>query len=310
MGSSSQNAPKSPNPAKVYEQGIATTVKYAPQLASAENALRGTFDNTWVEQSLARQKQFEPAFANEWSKALVQTVGPWAEAARKSAGVAVSNDLAQGYNLTADQTRQATQGARAAQVVSGNFLGNAAVSAEGIAVGNAAQTAEQQRIAEAQQALGLDSAIKQFAQTGLTIQGATTPDSGTSYENANLWNTTGNSLAGYQQQATQFVQGLNPNDYLSPWQRAAQGAYIGLRQGWTGGSLYGGFVTGAYGAVGGALGGSFQGLINAPDYRWNVTNSGYSIYNNPNAAAGAGQFAGSVAVSGASTWLSAASAAG
>lgn len=310
MGSSSQQAPKAPDPSKVYVQGIATNLKYAPQLAAAESSLRGVFDNTSIEQTLARQKQFAPAFANQWGKALTKAVGPWAEAARTSIGDAVSADLSKGYSLDGWQVRNAQQGVRAGQVASGNFLGNAAVGAEGIAVGNASQKAEQQRIAEAQQTLGLDNAIKQFAGVGVIEQAATTPDAGYNYENSSLWNPQQNSLAGYQQQATQFAQNANPNDYLSPWQRAAQGAYIGLRQGWEGGSLYGGFVTGAYGAIGGALGGSFQGLINAPDYRWNVQNSGFSIYGNPSAYNGAVQFGGGVAASGIGTWLSAASAAG
>ena len=304
MGTASSPTP-AVDPSQTYRQGLLTNIKYAPVVADAEQRMRSEYDAPSVQDNLARQQQQGGNFLDLYRSGLAQS-DPGNEALQKQLGGAISSDLAKGYNLSAGQTRQVQQATRAEQVTTGNIYGNAAVSQEASAIGKASFSAYQQRLQNAGNFLSHDNALQLDAATQKLLTGATLPDRSASYVSGAAGTDAQSIANATYQEDLQFIQTYNPDDYLGPWQRAAQGAYIGLREGWQGGS-YGGFVIGAFGAVGGALGGSFQGFINAPDYQFNVQNSGYAIYGNPNAASSAATFGAGVGVSAGSAWLQAAS---
>lgn len=302
MGSA--KTPSVPDPAKQYATGIRTSLAYAPQIAGAEYKMRAEFDDPSVEQNLARTVAYAPQAIDQYRQTL-SSVSPWSTQVRDQQAADVSAELAKGYSLDASTTRQVQQSTRAQEVASGNVLGNAAVSKEATAVGTASFQAFQRRITGATTFLQQDRALQQLTMAAALETKASTNDRADYYVAPDAGTNGQNSMYSYYEQDLQTIQNWEANyqDYLSPGQRMAQGAYIGLREGWQGGSLFG-FVAGAFGAIGGALGGSFQGLINSPDYQWNVSLNQYNIYGTPadQTAASAGSAGVGVALSAASAF--------
>lgn len=174
--------PKVPDPAKTYAQGIETNIKYAPQVAAAEDKLRGDYDGKYVQQSLDRQGQFGGR-AVDLYQGYLKDIDPQGQAIRSALGADVARDLKAGTSLGSDLAREYDQGIRAAQSARGNTLGNSAVSAEALNRGSAAQQMYQQRLTNAGSFLQQDTAIRDLTSTAGLLSAATTPDRTDAYVN-------------------------------------------------------------------------------------------------------------------------------
>ena len=237
------------DPAKLYLQGLQSNLKYAPQIAGTEQDLRNEFDGPGVQASLTRQANTGGSFLDLYRQDQSKT-NPGNEALQKQLGGALSTDLAKGYQIDPDQRRAAEQSARAGQVATGNFLGNAAVTKEVRAVGAASFSAHQKRITNAEKYLAVDNAVKEYTNTMKLVTGATSPDRSSQYVTTSAGGTFQGLANQTYQQDINYLGTLDARDYYSPWQRTLNGGLMGYREGSLGG-IWGGFFGAIFGAIDG-----------------------------------------------------------
>ena len=196
----SPKTPQVPDPAKTYEQGVQTNIKYAPQLAAEEQKLRAKYDPQDVAESLGLQQQYGGQALGMYQNYLGQ-VDPTGQGIRAQLGAAVSSDLSAGTNLGTGLTREYDQGIRGAEAARGNVLGNSAVSAEALNQGSAAQALYQQRLQNAGAFVAQDNSIQQLTGIAGLTTAATTPDRTDSYVNPNAGTQGQNAALSYYQSA-------------------------------------------------------------------------------------------------------------
>ena len=218
--------PSVPDPAKTYEQGIETNIKYAPQEAAAEQKLRNTYDPLDVQHTLGLQQQYGGQALNMY-QGYLKGIDPQGQAIRSELGADVSSDLAAGTNLTAGQTREDNQAIRSAEAARGQTMGNAAVSAEALNTANEAQAMYQQRLTNAGSFVQQDNTIQQLTQTAGLVDAATTPDRTDAYVNPNAGTQGQNAALAYYQSALQGGAAGGGNPWTSAL--ASAGAQVAGR---------------------------------------------------------------------------------
>lgn len=267
MGQS--DPPKSPNPAKSYEQEIAIYLQNLPALLQAEQDARTTYDPQRIAEQQALEAQFGPTQYQQQLDAL-QQLDPQGTQIRSDLGDAVSSDLeatsglrsniisnatsdlAYGYSLPSGLEEQLNNEIRGAQVARGNTQGNAAVSAEALFKGQNLIADYQRRLGNATgvaqtaidntgQFAGLASPIQQISQIQPVQPDQssvyTNPSAGFAGQNFALANY-GNQLGAYNAQTAQG----------NSWARALSGAASGAA---AGGGGWGSVIDGVAGGVGG-----------------------------------------------------------
>lgn len=246
MGSA--KTPKVPDPAKTYEQGIQTNIKYAPQLAAAEDQLRGQYDSKSVQENLDRQQQYGGQ-ALDMYQGYLNDVDGQGQQIRSQLGNAVSNDLARGHRLDPGMAREENNSIRAAEISRGNTSGNSAVSAEALNTGSAAERMYQQRLANAGTFLAGDTSIRDLNSVAGLATAATNPDRSFSYVNPLSGQQGQNVALQYYQAALQGgAQGGG-----NPWTAAlasSAGSAVGAYAGSAGGRAA---ISGAGSAIGNYL---------------------------------------------------------
>src|SRR5678809_1140670 len=93
--------PATPNPAKTYEQGIQTYLKFLPQLLAAEQDARTQYDPQRIAEQQQLQAQYGPTQYGQQLDALHQ-LDPWGAAQRVVLGGSLIFDLADGRSPPPD----------------------------------------------------------------------------------------------------------------------------------------------------------------------------------------------------------------
>src|SRR5215471_18218995 len=160
------SAPKAPNFAKQYEQGINVYLKHLPEMLQNELAYRQQYDPQYIAQQQAWQSQFGPAMYAQQLAALKQ-LDPTGTALQQALGQKISTDLARGYvdprqnalysSLTSQVARDIKQGGLSPQQAAAyRALGAGTMAQYGLGTQQdpAALRQEQQSIRAAQSARG------------------------------------------------------------------------------------------------------------------------------------------------------------
>jgi hypothetical protein len=115
MGKSSNEPPKAPNYAKLYEQGIKLNMKYLPRQLAQELKMRQQYDPVYIQQALGEQAKYDPALAGQQLAALQRRDPEWL-AMHRALGTKVSQALQRGYLDPLQQRAYEQMGAIAGQM--------------------------------------------------------------------------------------------------------------------------------------------------------------------------------------------------
>jgi hypothetical protein len=241
MGGSSSSTPAAPDLGKLEQQGIDVLFKNLPQLLNTEEAYRQTVDPQRIADQQALQDQFGKTQYQQQLDALHQ-LDPESAKVRADLAKHVQDDLASGYDLGPEYSRQIEQSVRGAQAARGNIYGSGPASVEAAVKGKAALDMYQQRLQNAGNFLSSPTPEQQL----LAVQ-SVSPDRGMAYVNPSA-GALGASfgLQNYQNMLAQQQLQQSSN----PWTKALGGAAAGASAGSAAGP-YGALIGGV---AGGALG--------------------------------------------------------
>lgn len=233
-----QSNPNAPDPAESYRKGIEIYLQHLPQLLGAEADARALYDPQRIAQQQGLQEAFGPTqYAQQ--RAALEQLDPQGTAIRGQLASHVQGDLASGYNLPEDYSRELTSEFRGAQAARGNNLGDSAAGAESAYKGKAALDLYYKRLGAAGTFLGTTGPVQQIPM----IQ-SVQPDRTSAYVNPSSGYAGQNfALQNYQNQLAQANQ-------QNPW----AGALTGAAQGASAGSSAGGWGALIGGIAGGAAG--------------------------------------------------------
>lgn len=242
-------------------------VETAPTIAAGRLAVDQQYQPQITEQMLATLSQADPEYM----------------AIRQQLAGNISSDLAAGYELGPELTREMEQSIRSGQAARGNMMGAAPTAQEVMGVGGASINLRNQRMATAQNFLNSKSPTDFFGALGATSAWSPTapiyPNSSVNpalgaqvfgtvagsqanYNNASIAATSANNQAQYQQYGYEwdryaYDQAVANGLYspiatagTNPWMGAATGALSGAAAG---------SVAGPYGAAAGAVVGGVAG---------------------------------------------------
>lgn len=237
----SPDTPDQRDPAKDYGRGIEIYLDKLDELLAAEQGARDTYDPQRLEQQLEHESIYGPQF-DKARLGRLEEADPESAAVRKLLGERVLGDLEDPYGLPEDFERELETDIRGRQSLTGNYMGNAAVSAEGLFKGKNAIDLYNRRLANAGTFLSSPTPVQQMSQLP-TI----TPDRPAQYSTGGF--AAGPMGVGFGQQAFQNQLQANaaqPN----PWATALGGAASGAAAG----SAFGPYGAVIGGVVGGAAG--------------------------------------------------------
>lgn len=210
------SAPAPTNPAQSYEQQVLTDLRYAPQQAAQELALRMQFEPQYAAHMLEMARTLGPQ-ALEMYTQMFRNADPTRANLERDVGAAVTRDLAAGYEMTPEERRMVEGAARGAQAARGNNLGTSSAVAEATMTADRARQLYEDRLARAmafQQAPGV---VQQAQQAAGFVQGTTTPNNNFSFVNRNAGQQGQQAYANYDQLRLQQYQQAQANN---PWAQA------------------------------------------------------------------------------------------
>jgi hypothetical protein len=245
-------------------------VETAPQIAAGRLAVEQQYQPQLTAQTLSTLQQANP----DWMRVYGQL------------GEQVSNDLALGYELGPELTREVEQSIRAGQSARGNIYGPAPTAQEVMGVGSAALNLRNQRMATAQNFVNSKAPSDFFGSlmgtSAWSPQAPIYPNSSVNnaipaqvfgtvassqaqYNNANLTATNMNNVASnaqYGMEWDRYAYDLAvANGLYSPVSSAGANPWMGAATGALSGAAMGAQVGGPYGAAIGAVAGGVLGGV-------------------------------------------------